>query len=339
MADSGVPRSIGRRLRFSQLELVHEVAEAGNLAEAAQRLHISRAAVSKAIKELERSLGQVLFVRSRQGMSPTAAGVRVAKHARLLVNDLRHLTDEVAATPRGTGSLLRIGMPPFIAEYVAPALLRNLQEVAPGAVACIQLLEGRLQSLIEQLLRGEVDAILSLYAPRAVDALDLSMLDIRLLAPVPMIVVAAPRLQVGAKRHRWTDLLEHPWILPPSNTHQRRSIDEMFTARGNPPPSPAVETGSLAASVQLAVAGLGLAVVPLRAAELDMAAGRLLAVDVRPVLPQTVVALMMRKLSAIYMDTLQALNAAAAVTAAGPAEPTLSGKPGHRPRVDEKHRA
>ena len=44
MTDSAVPRSIGRRLRFSQLELVHEVALAGNLAEAARRLHVSRAA-------------------------------------------------------------------------------------------------------------------------------------------------------------------------------------------------------------------------------------------------------------------------------------------------------
>lgn len=306
---NNAPRSIGRRLRFSQLELVHEVADSGSLAEAAARLHISRAAVSKAIKELERSLGQVLFERSRQGMTPTAAGLRVAKHARLLVNDLQHLTQEAAASDPAGGSLLRIGMPPFVAEHVAPALLRRLRDQFPDSVAAIQLHEGRLQSLIEQLLSGEIDALLSLYSPRAVDALDLSMLAIRKVAVVPMGVVASPELRLPGRRHRWQDLARHPWILPPASTHQRRSLDEMFTAHGNRAPAPTLETGSLAASVQLAAAGLGLAVVPLQAAAADIACGRLTVVDVRPGLPRTVVALMMRKVSAIYMDALQALDA------------------------------
>ena len=310
MAANAVPRSIGRRLRFSQLELVHEVAQAGNLAEAARRLHVSRAAVSKAIKELERSLGQVLFERSRQGMTATPAGSRVAKHAQLLVNELRHLTEEVTAPTPTAGTVLRIGMPPFVAEHIAPPMLRRLQDASPGVVAGIQLLEGRLHSLIEQLLRGEVDAILSLYAPRAVDALDLSMLDIRSVQAVPMAVVASPQLQVRKRTVRWAELFQYPWILPPASTHQRRAIDEMFTARGSRAPAPTVETGSLAASVQLAVAGLGLAVVPLRAAERVIAAGQLVTVNVRPALPETVVALMVRKVSAIYMDALRALDTA-----------------------------
>jgi DNA-binding transcriptional LysR family regulator len=306
--DMAVPRSLGRRLRFAQLELVHEVAECGNLAEAAARLHLTRAAVSKAVKELERTLGQVLFERSQQGMRPTAAGLRVAKHARLLVNELRHLTEDVASP--GGGGVLRIGMPPFVAEHVAPGLLQRLHAHGGGAVEAIQLHEGRLHSLIEQLLRGEVDAVLSLYSPRAVDALDLSMLDIRPFLAVPMVAIASPQLRVPPRRHRWADLLRYPWILPPASTHQRRSFDEMFTARGSRAPAPAVESGSLAANVQLAVAGLGLAVVPRQAAAAAIEAGRVQVVDVRPALPETAVALMYRRVSAIYMDSLRALDAA-----------------------------
>lgn len=304
------PRSIGRRLRFAQLELVHEVAESGNLAEAAQRLHMTRAGVSKAIKELERSLGQVLFERSAQGMAPTAAGLRVAKHARLLVNELRHLTDEVASAGSGSGGLLRIGMPPFVAERIAPDVLRRLRDQSGGAVDTIQVHEGRLHGLIEQLLRGEVDAVLSLYSPRAVDALDLSMLDIRPFLSVPMVVVAPPQFGVPAKRHRWQDLLRYPWILPPASTHQRRSFDEMFTARGSRAPAPVIESGSLSANVRFAVQGLGLAVVPRQAAEREIDGGQLQVLDVRPALPETAAALMVRKVSAIYMDALRALDAA-----------------------------
>lgn len=307
---SNISLSIGRRLRFAQLELVHEVAECGNLAEAAARLHVTRAAVSKAIKELERSLGQELFLRSRQGMAPTAAGLRVAKHARLLINELRHLTDEVAAGSHG-GGLLRIGMPPFVAEHIAPAVLRRLLTGAPWAAAAVQLHEGRLHTFIEQLLRGEVDAVMSLYSPRAVDALDLSMLDIRPFLKVPMVVIASPQLDVPGRSHRWADLLRHPWILPSASTHQRKSFNEMFTARGSRAPTPLVESDSLAANVQLVAEGLGLAVVPRQAAESQIGVGRLQVIDVRPALPETVVALMYRKVSAIYMEALQQLDQAA----------------------------
>lgn len=310
-AHPDVPRSLGRRLRFAQLELVLEVAETGNLGEAAARLHISRAAVSKAIKELERSLGQVLFDRSSKGMAATPAGLRVAKHARLLVNELRHLTDEVASAPAQGQALLRIGLPPFVAEHVAPAILARLAERGQRAV---HLHEGRLGPLIEQLLKGEVDAVLALYAPRAVDAMDLSLLEIRPFLEVPIVVVAAPALGVPTRRVRWDALLRYPWVLPPASTHLRRSVDEMFTARGAPPPAETIQSGSLAANVRLAAAGLGLAAVPLAAAQAEIAAGRLQVVDARPALPPTHIALMYRKVSAIYLDGIRLLDEAVGVS-------------------------
>lgn len=309
---STVALSIGRRLRFAQLEFVHEVVECGSLGEAALRLHISRAAVSKSIKELERSLGQTLFERSSKGMAPTAIGLRVAKHAKLLINELRHLTDEVDAGARTHAGVLRIGMPAFIAEHIAPAILARLALRMAPAESTLQLHEGRLIPLIEQLLRGEIDAALALYAPRAVDAMDLSMLSIRPCFAVPMAVVAASAMGIAPRRHQWRDLRSHPWILPPASTHQRRSVDEMFTARGARAPRPVVETGSLVASVKLASAGLGLAVVPLQAAQTELAAGRLQSIDVRPALPETTVVLMYRKVSAIYMDAIQMLDDAVA---------------------------
>lgn len=304
------PRPINRRLRFAQLELMHEVAECGNLAEAALRLHMTRAGVSKAIKELERTLGQELFHRSRTGMTPTAAGLRVARHARLLINELHQLTDDVTHATRGEGAVLRLGMPPFVAERIAPRVLLRFRERTAGTPYAVEVHEGRLHDLIERLLRGEVDAVFSLYAPRAVDGLDLSMLSIRPIASVPMVAVAAPCLGLPAKSMHWNDLLPCPWILPPSSTHLRRSLDEMFTARGHRAPVPAVESGSLSANVRLAAEGLGLAVVPQQAAERELASGELHVVNVRPALPPTMVALLYRKVSMIYMDSLQILNSA-----------------------------
>jgi len=302
-----IARSLGRRLRFSQLEMVSEVAAAGSLGEAAARLHISRAAVSKAIKELERTLGQVLFERSRQGMVPTPAGQRVAKHAQLLANDLRQLTEEMAASPASGALPLRIGMPAFVAQHVAPPMLRRL---ADRGLARVQLHEGRLLELIERLIKGEVDAVLALYAPRAVDGLDLSSLEVRPFLEVPIVVVASPALRVPRRRLRWGQLVGAPWVLPPASTHLRRSVDEMFSASGVAPPAGTIESGSLAANVHLAAQGLGLAAVPLAAAQAEIAARRLHIVETTTVLPPTHVALMYRKVSAIYLDAIRLLDEA-----------------------------
>ncbi len=307
------PLSLGRRLRFHQLELVHEVAECGSLGEVAQRLHISRAAVSKALKELESSLGIALFERSSKGMTPTAAGVRVARHARLLLNDLHHLTQSVAAEQPAGAAQLRIGLPPFVGTHFAPRILLRLRERLAGQQLVVQLHEGRLGTLIEQLLKGELDAVMALYSPRAVDALDLGMLSIRHCQVVPMVVVASPALRIPRRRaYRWEELLSCPWVLPPASTHLRRSVDEMFTAHGSRAPQPVIESGSLQSNVRLASAGLGLAVVPAPAAEAEVAAGRLRVLAMQQALPETTVVLMYRKVSALYMDAIQALDEAAA---------------------------
>ena len=304
------PRSLGRRVRFAQLELVLEVAAVGNLGAAAGKLHMTRAGVSKSIKELEGSLGQVLFERSRSGMQLTAAGARVAKHAQLVVNELQHLTDEAHHVSEGGtgGGLLRVGLQPFVGEYVLPTVLARLSEA--GSQPVVQLHEGRLLPLIERLLQGELDALLVLYAPRAVDGLDLSMLEIRPVRAVPMEVIASPAMQIAQRRYKWADLRNERWVLPPASTHQRRSIDAMFSARGSRPPVAVIESPSFATNVELAVAGMGIAVVPRESAARRLASGELRVLDVRPALPQTRVALIHRKVSAIYMDALKELSAA-----------------------------
>ena len=304
------PRSLGRRVRFAQLELVLEVAAVGNLADVARKLHMTRAGVSKSIKELEGSLGQLLFDRSQSGMRLTAAGARVAKHAQLVVNELQHLTDEAnQVSEESGGGLLRIGLQPFVGEYVLPAVLSRLRG-GRSMQPVVQLHEGRLLALIERLLQGELDALLVLYAPRAVDGLDLSMLDIRPVRAVPMEVIASPALPLAQRRYKWADLRNERWVLPPASTHQRRSIDAMFSARGSRPPVAVIESPSFATNVELAVAGMGIAVVPRESAARRLASGDLRVLDVGPKLPETRVALIHRKVSAIYMDALKELSAA-----------------------------
>src|SRR5687767_9922196 len=82
------------RLRFSQLEMLCAVADAGGVRIAAEGLHLSAAAVSKALREIESSLEFALFDRLPRGMVTTPRGERLVAHARLLLNELQSLDVE-----------------------------------------------------------------------------------------------------------------------------------------------------------------------------------------------------------------------------------------------------
>ena len=71
-----------------QLRYFLAVAETGSYRQAARQLYVSQPSLSRAIKQLESSLGARLFERSTRGTALTAAGFSIAEPARRLVESL-----------------------------------------------------------------------------------------------------------------------------------------------------------------------------------------------------------------------------------------------------------
>ena len=69
---------IGRRIKLRDLHIVMAVADTGSMAKAAAKLRISHPAVSKAISEIEGTLGVRLFDRNPQGAELAAYGQGLA---------------------------------------------------------------------------------------------------------------------------------------------------------------------------------------------------------------------------------------------------------------------
>lgn len=63
-----------RRLELRDMDTLMAVARAGGMRKAAEALHMSQPAVSKAIAQLEDALGVPLFDRSARGVTPTPYG-------------------------------------------------------------------------------------------------------------------------------------------------------------------------------------------------------------------------------------------------------------------------
>jgi DNA-binding transcriptional LysR family regulator len=115
---------IGRRLKPRDLHIFLAVAELGNMANAAERLAISRPVVSRTISELEHTLGVPLFDRSAKGVVPTLYGQALLKRSVAIFDELRQSVKEIEFLADPTSGELRLGCSDFTASTVGVAIDR-----------------------------------------------------------------------------------------------------------------------------------------------------------------------------------------------------------------------
>lgn len=114
---------------WGQLHALTVIAQLGSFTKAAQRLGLSKAAVSQRISELERAMGQTLVAR-------TTRSVRLSEAGRELVAETEasfaHITRTLGAARDSVGQargLLRITAPVALGrQHVAPLLLSFFQQ-------------------------------------------------------------------------------------------------------------------------------------------------------------------------------------------------------------------
>ena len=86
------------------LEIIHT----GSFLKAADRLHVTQTTVSARIRTLEESLGKRLFVRSRNGVTLTAAGREFERYAQSFVQVWERARQQLSVPP-GRTSVVALG--------------------------------------------------------------------------------------------------------------------------------------------------------------------------------------------------------------------------------------
>lgn len=105
------------------LGVVLALVRGGTLAEAAQRSRSDPSTVFRALQRLEKSLGQRLFERTRQGYLPTEAASEVARHAERIEAELEAARAAVAgATAQVSGRVRLTTTDSVLRGLVLPAL-------------------------------------------------------------------------------------------------------------------------------------------------------------------------------------------------------------------------
>jgi len=125
---------------------------------AAERLHLTRSAVSHALGRLREAFGDELLIRDGRRMRPTVRAEGLAQTLpRVLLQLERALAGPEPFKPEASTRTFRLAAPDFIAPLV-PSLLRNVGRVAPGVRVELAPFS---QGAIRELTEGRHDALVA----------------------------------------------------------------------------------------------------------------------------------------------------------------------------------
>lgn len=109
MMNASVQRSSnGRDLGTTELALLLALVRGGNLAAAAQLAEVDTSTVFRTVQRAERSLGQRLFERSRQGYRATELGQQLAEHAERIEAELEAARSAAQVQETAVSGVVRI---------------------------------------------------------------------------------------------------------------------------------------------------------------------------------------------------------------------------------------
>ncbi|CAN5338629.1 LysR substrate-binding domain-containing protein [soil metagenome] len=139
------------------------VAEELHFGRAALRLHLTQPPVTQAIAQLEKTLGIMLFDRTRRRVALTPAGEALLPDVRDLLDRAQALPARARAAAAGEVGRVRLAFVSTIGFEQLPAWVREFRRLCPQVA--LELVEATGDVQLEALARGEIDAGLMLHSP------------------------------------------------------------------------------------------------------------------------------------------------------------------------------
>jgi DNA-binding transcriptional LysR family regulator len=125
---------IGKRLRLRDLHVLLTVVQRRSMAKAAEHLAVSQPAISKAIADLEHTLGVQLLDRGPRGVEPTLYGSALVRRGLTVFDELRQGVGEIEFMANPTVGEVRVGCFEWVLATLLPPVIERLSNQYPGVV-------------------------------------------------------------------------------------------------------------------------------------------------------------------------------------------------------------
>jgi LysR family transcriptional regulator, cyn operon transcriptional activator len=238
-------------MKLRQLRTFVVIADAGGLARAEGRLHLSQPAACRQIQALETELGVPLFNRIGRRMQLTSEGEDLLRRSRRLLQDADSIGERARALRSGQTGILRVGATPQTIESTLAVFLTAYRRRHPGVE--VHLVEEGTVRLADQLNHGDVH--LAMIPPD-------ERFRCRAIYPACALAVLSANHPLGRRRTLdVTELAEEPLLLLHTSFGSRAWFDAACHV-AHVRPRVLLESGAPHTIIALAREGHGVAVVP-----------------------------------------------------------------------------
>lgn len=254
-------------MNFYQLAYFRKVAETSSLSRAAAELRITQPAVSKQIRSLEGELGERLFDRIGKKVFLTRAGEVLLTHVDRILRSVDEAKIAVRDLSAECSGELVIGTSDHISIHRLPDVLKACITAFPKID--LKLRCHRSETILELVAKNQVDlGVITLQkTPTNITS--------RLIWKDPMsLVVPFGHPLTSAKRVRLKDIVQHGMILTEHATETRKMVDDVFAVHGLTP-NVAMEVAYIETIKSLVRTGLGIAILPDKAVDVEVKGGAL----------------------------------------------------------------
>jgi DNA-binding transcriptional LysR family regulator len=218
---------LSRYLTLRDLNVLMTVAKCGSMGKAAAQLSVSQPAISKAIADMEYSLGVRLLDRSPRGVETTIYARALLERGAIAFDELKEATRHIEFLAQPTSGELRIGSTIAIATGFVSAVVESLSRQFPNIIFHISA--GEASAIYRALEERQVDLVILPMLAASVD----EHLHAGILYDEPLVVVAGAQSPWSRRRKlALAELVDAVWALPPPESLYGSIIAEAFRAHG-----------------------------------------------------------------------------------------------------------
>ena len=181
-------------ITLRQLRYLTSLARHRHFGRAAADCAVTQPALSMQVRALEREIGAELVERRPGEIALTDTGLDVAQRAEQILTATRDLVDFARHRDVLSGRLA-LGIIPTLAPYILPRVLPRLQADYPQLR--LEVRETQTKTLLDELNRGELDAVMLALPADGADVETLALFDDAFLLAVPAADVLSARSHVG----------------------------------------------------------------------------------------------------------------------------------------------
>lgn len=255
-------------MEIRQLKAFAAIADSGTFTAGARRVHVTQAAISMQIRQLEIEVGAKLFIRAPRRVILTEAGEHLLQRVRHILREHDAALDEIAQLAGAERGRIRIGSASamVLTEHL-PRILKELRKQHSKAEIAVG--SGTSETLVEQILAGDLDiAFVSL-------PVEAKGIQTERLSEDYLVAIASPRHRLAKQRtvSAYT-LAGEKLILGERGGNTRRLIDEFF-AHAGVTLDVSMELSRQAAIRRMVEEDMGVGIVPLQSVQEEVEKGRL----------------------------------------------------------------